>query len=532
MTIVFRADASARMGTGHVTRCATLAETLRARGAQTSFVCREHPGHLAGALEKRGLPVTLLPTPSAPSSVAGEDYAAWLGVPPQEDADQTIAVLRGSRPDWLVVDHYGLGIEWERCLRPHAGKLLVVDDLGNRRHDCDVLLDQNYSTESGDRYADLVPERCEQLLGPRYAILAPEYARQRTLQTPRDGVVRRVLVYFGGADPHNVTMRALEALCTPVFTELDVDLVVGTNNTHRAALEARAAARPRTRTHGTRPHLADLMAQADLAIGAGGVTTWERMCLGLPALVVSIADNQRPTCEALAASGLIAYIGDSNAVGAVEIGRALETLLADPERLAALSAQGARLVDGVGASRVADTVFRGCGDELIQTRNALLKANSCPDGFDTFTFAWIDKCRSADVLAMRNTPRVASMMRSAGGVSDAEHQAFVDRYEQLDRYDFVLIDESRDRYVGVFYVTHLRSTPQIGKYIGEPGYLGKGIAYKAMLRVLDYCRAKAGLGHVTAITRRDNAANIALNAKLGFAPAGVDDDYVVMAREL
>lgn len=359
MTVVFRVDASRRMGTGHVMRCLTLAEALRARGAQTRFVCREQEGHLITLLRDRGLDVSALPAPTPGSPLAAETYAMWLGVPELADAAETIAALGGEVPDWLVVDHYGLGAPWEQRLRPHVGRLLVIDDLANRDHDCDVLLDQNHWLDPDRRHAGLVPERCQVLVGAQYALLGPEYASHRNTALVRDGVVRRLLVYFGGADPQDMTGVVLALLSTPRYRHLEVDIVVGPNNANAEVIRADAARRPHTSVYGPRPHLADLMALADLAIGAGGVTTWERMCLGLPSLVVCIADNQRPTCEALSAAGLIEYIGDARSVGPADIDNAMRQLLTERDRLVALSTRSSRFVDGRGASRVADVMSGG-----------------------------------------------------------------------------------------------------------------------------------------------------------------------------
>src|SRR5215208_479661 len=216
MKVVIRADASSRMGTGHVMRCVALADALQARGGQPVFVCREHSGNLIDALRERALPVAVLPAPPNPAEVTQEDYADWLGVPASTDADETIGVLGDIRPDWLVVDHYSLGIDWEQRLRPHVARLLVIDDIA-RPHDCDALLDQNYSDEGERRYAGLIPSACPLLAGPRYALLVPVYARHRGARAAPDGSVGRVLVYFGGVDPSNLSGQALTALSATEF---------------------------------------------------------------------------------------------------------------------------------------------------------------------------------------------------------------------------------------------------------------------------------------------------------------------------
>jgi UDP-2,4-diacetamido-2,4,6-trideoxy-beta-L-altropyranose hydrolase len=532
MKVAFRADASSRMGTGHVMRCLALATELQARGVPSTFICRQHTGNLIAALRDRSLTVSVLPAPTTIATLVEENYAAWLGVSQGEDAAQTLDALRGGNPDWLVVDHYGLDVEYERLVQACGARLLVIDDLANRPHDCDVLLDQNYSKDGGRRHAGLRPERCELLAGPRYALLAPEYASYRQTERVRDGIVRRVLVYFGGADPSDMTGQALTALSAPEFRHLAVDLVIGINHPRREALHAQADARPLTCVHGSRPHLADLMVRADLAIGAGGVTTWERMCLGLPSIVVSIAENQRPTNEALAAAGLIEYIGGVESAGAARMREALGPLLGNRDRLTAFSWRGQRLVDGGGVSRVADVMLGRSSDDLMRTRTALHDGDSCPAGFDTFVFAWIDRCRADEVLALRNRPHVMVQMRSQQAITAEENHAFLDNYAQLDRYDFVLIDTSLDRYVGVFYVTHLGSTPEIGKYIGDPNYLGKGIALRAARRLLEFCRTHTGLRRLTSTTRHDNERNIALNEKLGFRRTDTQADYLVMTVDL
>ena len=210
--MVFRADASPQIGTGHLVRCRTLALALRERGAEVEFVCREHSGHLMGDLLLGSIPVTLLPAPEI--SAKGEDYATWLGLPQEADAAQTIGALKGGRPDWIVADHYGLDVAWERLLKPHCGQIFVIDDLGNWPHGCNVLLDQNYFANARSRYTALVPHDCRLLLGPEYALLRPEYAALRRRPSPR-GAINRVLVFFGGSDLRNLTGMALEALSSP-----------------------------------------------------------------------------------------------------------------------------------------------------------------------------------------------------------------------------------------------------------------------------------------------------------------------------
>jgi UDP-2,4-diacetamido-2,4,6-trideoxy-beta-L-altropyranose hydrolase len=264
----------------------------------------------------------------------------------------------------LVLDHYGLDVEWEQRLRPHVSKLMVIDDLANRYHDCNLLLDQNYSSEGEERYAGLVDKACKLLLGPRYALLRPEYVAYRKTSLARDGQVKRVLVFFGGSDSQNMTGMAIEALSDPDLKHLALDVVVGANNLHSESLKNQVTERPQTRIFGPRPHLADLMSKADLAIGGGGATTWERMCLGLPTLVVSIADNQRPSSKALKEAKLIYYAGHSTDINIDHLKSLLQTLIQDEERLTELALHNRLQVDGLGTLRVVEVMSPTVTNEI------------------------------------------------------------------------------------------------------------------------------------------------------------------------
>ncbi|HPZ14727.1 MAG TPA: UDP-2,4-diacetamido-2,4,6-trideoxy-beta-L-altropyranose hydrolase, partial [Bacillota bacterium] len=206
--IVIRTDASPAIGTGHVMRCLTLANALARKGVGVSFICREHEGNLCDLIEEQGFTVHRLPAPeSSFEADATPAHAAWLGAAWQEDARQTGAVIRtlGIKPTWLVVDHYGLDYRWEEALRPLVGRIFVIDDLADRAHDCDLLLDQNLFADMQTRYAGKVPADCRLLLGPEYALLQPIYAELHDRIPPREGPVRRILISFGGADRDNLT---------------------------------------------------------------------------------------------------------------------------------------------------------------------------------------------------------------------------------------------------------------------------------------------------------------------------------------
>ena len=185
MKITFRTDASLQIGTGHVMRCLTLADALAARGAYCQFICRAHDGNLIEFIRRKGLTAHPLPAGAAlPRSPTDPTHAAWLGATQAEDAEACAPILAAQRPDWLIVDHYALDARWERALAPHYRKLMVIDDLADRPHSCDLLLDQTFGRDAAD-YRPLVPADCRLLCGSHYALLRPEFAALRPYSLQR-----------------------------------------------------------------------------------------------------------------------------------------------------------------------------------------------------------------------------------------------------------------------------------------------------------------------------------------------------------
>jgi UDP-2,4-diacetamido-2,4,6-trideoxy-beta-L-altropyranose hydrolase len=362
--ILIRCDASLLIGSGHVMRCRTLARELQRRDAAVTFLCRRQPGDLINLLEQefRVLALPEQPLAACEGLESSDLYGAWLGCTQEQDAAQCLEVLAKAginSVSWIVADHYGLDASWEAQLlaalsgSDAAPKLLVIGDLADRPHQADLLLDQNFFGEAThERYQDLVPPQCRQLLGPHYALLGPEYALLHPL-VPRRTELRRVLVFFGGVDPDNLSGRALVALLDPALADLAVDVVLGLQSPHRHAVVDLVARRTNTTLHEPMPSLAGLIARADLAIGAGGATTWERACFQLPSLVVAIAANQLPFSEALHQAGHLQLLGDGASVTAEQIRSALLSLRAQPKPGKAAPA----LTDGWGTPRLAMAIL-------------------------------------------------------------------------------------------------------------------------------------------------------------------------------
>jgi UDP-2,4-diacetamido-2,4,6-trideoxy-beta-L-altropyranose hydrolase len=362
-TVAFRADASIDIGNGHVMRCLALAEALQAHGARCCFVCRPHPGHLLAHIEARGHSVLALEQ-TPPMRPTGVGHASWLGAEQLDDAHETAAALARLAVDWLVVDHYAVDTSWERCVRAALDcRVLAIDDLADRPHDCDVLLDQNLGKTLGD-YADLVEPACLRLIGPRHALLRPQFAQWRAESLARRAhpALRHVLVAMGGVDKDNATTIALNALSACRWgSGMRISVVMGPHAPWLDAVRECAARMPvRTDVLTNVDNMAELMTAADLAIGAAGSSSWERCALGLPAIVVAQADNQIAIARALEAAGasIATRVDELPAV----IARDLADLSSPAMDLERMSHAARGVTDGLGASIVASVMKDGIAD--------------------------------------------------------------------------------------------------------------------------------------------------------------------------
>lgn len=352
MLLAIRTDATVSIGTGHLMRCLSLASMVRRRGAQVVFLSRALPPGLEPLIVERGASVHVLEGPSAPSS-------APFFVDVDGDARQVLDWARAHGPvDGLVVDHYGLDARWESTVRGAFGRVLVIDDLANRPHDADLLLDQNLWHSGASRYDPWVSASCRRFVGPQFALLRDEFSAARK-RWPREPITRveHVLVNFGGADPGDMTARALAALELAGPSGLAVDAVVGAAYPHLEALQERWGAAESVTIHVQSRRMGELMARAQLAIGAAGTTSWERCYLGLPGLLTSIAENQQQSLEILAETGACRSLGPVGELDDNALTAALVELLGAPGELRRMS----RAALALGVSESTSIVV----DELV-----------------------------------------------------------------------------------------------------------------------------------------------------------------------
>ena len=352
--VIFRADASTQIGTGHVTRCLTLAKNLSRDGAKIVFVCRAADRDLGDQIKSSGFDLRNVPcdvTPHGNESTKCDLLAGhW-----KTDAQQCLNMLSAyGQADWLIVDHYSLDARWERMVRPVAKRIMVIDDLANRPHDCDYLLDQTYG-EDGSRYHGLLPADCQTLFGTSYALLKPEFALARGQLAKKTLPVdpRIVHVFFGGTDVHSNTLR-FTTLLLGNFLGIHLRVVVGQGSTFEPEL-TRLADRYGSRLSWGKgiATMAEYMSACDIAIGAPGMTTWERACLGVPAAYIAVSKNQAAILEQLAIRGLCLFLGVDHAITDRQFVNAFDSFLGDHARLVAMRERGMAAVDGLGAERVA-----------------------------------------------------------------------------------------------------------------------------------------------------------------------------------
>lgn len=324
--VLFRVDASVDVGSGHLMRCLTLAERLSLDGYEVAFVSLDLPGAMFELLDSKKIraeKISKMPNPSQ-----------------ELDALMTIKAAHKLFPDgmdWLVVDHYSLDAKWEKAMRPYTYNLFVIDDLANRMHECDLLLDQNYYFDLESRYNGLVPDSCIKLLGPSFVLLRDEFISQKRTIREKDGFIKRILVFFGGSDSSNQTQRVLDALMLLQLNEIEVDVVVGMSNPHKDSIKVHCDQSSGLNFYCQVFNMAELISKADLAIGAGGGAMWERCYLGLPTITVVFAKNQERTTEDVSKTGAIKYLGWSDKIDVADYAESIRYFISHPEYVKQMS---------------------------------------------------------------------------------------------------------------------------------------------------------------------------------------------------
>lgn len=331
-----RTDANLAIGTGHLARCLTLADALAERGWIITFAVRTMPAPLRADLEQRGHFLVRIP-----DDMTMDEEPAYLA-----------AVIDRAPPQVTIVDHYGITAKWHRAARAWSERVMAIDDQAIKPLDVDLLLNQNLG-EQASSYDALLPASCKRLIGPAYALLRPQFRSARGSSPRIRKRIKRIHIFLSGGDQSDATATAARAVA---HLGIACDVVIGAAYPYAGRLRSWAASEPSVALHQNVADMASLMQRADLAIGAPSSASWERCCLGLPAILVTLADNQVRAGKALAAAGAAIDLGWYSEVTQERLASEVAALQADHERLAALSQAAAVITDGCGAERVSDEV--------------------------------------------------------------------------------------------------------------------------------------------------------------------------------
>ena len=441
MRVLIRSDASPTIGSGHIARLLPLARTLRKQGSHVAFACRLLPGHRLDVLAGEGFETFALPDryPDEDPQQAIESMLPW-----QADIDALAQVLEDQPAfDWIIVDHYGLDHHWQTAARRWATRIAAVDDLATRTYSVDLLLNQNLSG-TPEAYASLLPRGCQTLLGPRFAMLRDEFNCAAIEIKPR---AKRVLVNFGGFDAAMQTHHAMLAMAD--FHELDVDFVAGADNPAWEQMQALAADRPNWRLHSFVSDFYRLMTEADLFVGAGGGTSWERAALGLPTICIAVSNNQQANGEVMAAAGAHVYLGPREQVCVEQLRQAVGFVADNQGLRQSLAERSRQWVDGRGAQRVAAAL----AGAVLQIRPATL-------GDSTLLFEG------------RNAQAVRRWSLETGVIDRQAHQNWLTASLSNDQR-LLLIAEADDGPVGVLRYDRRGVEAEVSIYLFE-GRFGLG----------------------------------------------------------
>lgn len=495
--VAFRVDASVSIGAGHVMRCLTLADALRDKGFACYFFCRDLVGHMVSEIAGRGHNVTLLPTPIA------ERRDTWLGVDCQFDASQCASAISEIMPKWLVVDHYGLDQIWEEELQALGPKIMVIDDLSNRPHMADLLLDQTHARHVRD-YFGLVPDTCEILCGAQYALLRPTFAelRKQTLSRRHRATAKTLLLSMGGYDANNATGRIVDFLSTRKDLPFKfVDVVLGSQAPWLDDVRRQIRTLPfHAALHVDTPAMPNLIAQADLCIGAAGTSAWERCALGLPSILVVLADNQVGVAEQLTLSGAALSAGRIDEGFEIRFQSALTNAL-QPGAKREMSKSAAEVTDGKGIIR------------LIDAMDAL--------GLEVYPASISD---APDVWHWRFEGCTASFYRHAKIPTFEQH---------LDWFSSALADENRmlliisgpDGPIGhVRFDLQPNNEATVGICLA-PHARGRSLSSPVLQAALAYARRR-GVLHVNAEVHQDNLSSLALFRRVDFIETSIVGAFV------
>jgi UDP-2,4-diacetamido-2,4,6-trideoxy-beta-L-altropyranose hydrolase len=497
MKVIFRVDSSLKMGTGHVMRCLTLAQSLKENEADVGFICRKHEGSLIDKIRSSGFVVHELKVFEETEVDAKLAHSHWLGATQQQDSDDCIDILKAEKPNWLIVDHYALDEQWQKRLKLYYEKLMVIDDLADRKHQCDILLDQTFGRQQED-YSVLTPKDCKLLLGSQYALLRPEFSKWRvySLERRSKSEFKQLLINMGGVDVDDFTGQVLDELKTCTLpSDVNVTIVMGGSAPHLKSVKSKAIMLPyKTEVKVDVDNMAEIMVNSDIAIGAAGATTWERCCLGLPTIQIVTADNQINIAKNLDFINVI-QLNDSNR----QLSRGIDNISFFTSKMSLASSS---ITDGRGASRV---------EKFITSK----------ENYVDLFFMRPAKLEDVNFAYSLQTKEIRKYFVNTDIPSMNQHIEWFQKIinspiSQL----FILMLETHQ--AGVLRVDNLKSNELEVSIIISPSYSGQGLAKKALKGIESLTPSKV----LKAIIHNNNISSKGLFNRSGYILSKQNGDFL------
>lgn len=349
--IAFRVDVATHIGTGHWQRCLTLARYLKSQGCSITFFYRKYGEGFEALYNDSSFDYRCIGSSKLNASPATE--FEWLGTDEQTDSEDFIAAIGENDYDVCIIDHYAIAQNWQRVVRQYITTIVVVDDLANRVHDCDLLIDQNYYYQYQSRYDSLVPSTCIKLLGPNYCLLRAEFYRLR--MQPNQLSNNQILINFGGVGNFTLLNKTIEAINQ--VKKYQFLVITGNISAKQFEVLSAKATNSHVRVIKYTSDMASLMHTSAFAIGASGSTVWERFCLGLNAALVELTDNQAESLLYLSEQNLVDNLGKAENIQTKNLVDFLQNLVIDSPKMFDRKIKIQHLVDGLGVQRVANSIL-------------------------------------------------------------------------------------------------------------------------------------------------------------------------------
>ena len=341
--LFIRVDSSPEIGIGHMMRCLTLAQELKNNFDKIIFLTQKNSGDFIGTIMKNEFEVIFIPTTNNDPNIIKNLITAY-----------------SENKNFLLIDHYDIGSNFESSLKNIFERIFVIDDLANRKHDCDLLIDQNYYRDLNQRYEKLIQNGTITLLGPKYAIIRPEFRKINKKTIKKNSQIKKILVSFGGSDPTNECKKVLDALCSIENSKFEIIVAAGIYNHKFEQLKKLYEKYSNIKIYRHVDELSRLMVNSDLFIGAGGTTTWERFYMGLPSIVTIISDDQKESIEFLSDMGHVVNLGLAKNVTSKTYVQTLQKPNFD--LIYNMSLHNQKLVDGNGSNRIKKQIIELIND--------------------------------------------------------------------------------------------------------------------------------------------------------------------------